>query len=281
MILIALPVVTLGLPVRTIAQDGATLSGHRYVMKIEIEKVADAGGEEANRMFATVGEMLRHTLLPDGVVEASITTDGRSVRSELRGRVLAMPSGTVVLTRAGDANDGYVLDPAAKTYYIVKPAAMNTPDPPAGVTVSSPEVSVNRSGIYDTIVGYRAEKIAASWRMAIPVPDGVEMPPGFPSDVRIEIEEWCSPDVKLPSSKSTNALTAIGSLMPGAEMDALLKMCSVPLRARLYTSMMPGYRIVYAVTSITRTSVSPDLFTVPVGYKEVPMPAPKPPGGGG
>jgi len=128
-ILIALPFVTLGLPVGTIAQHGATPSGHRYVMKIEIEKVADAGGEEASSMFATVGETLRHTLLPDGVVEASITTDGRSVGSELRGRVLAMPSGTVVLTRAGDANDGYVLDPAAKTYYTVKPAAMNMPDP--------------------------------------------------------------------------------------------------------------------------------------------------------
>ena len=43
-------------------------------------------------------------------------------------------------------------------------------------------------------------------------------------------------------------------------------------------SMLPGYAIVSTVTAAESASPAPEMFKLPAGYKEVPMPTPKLPG---
>lgn len=255
-------------------------TAQQYVTRLELQKVADAPAQDANGMMAMASDMLKKMLLPDGPVEMTTTTDGQSVRAETRGRWMTMPSGAIVLMRAGDKNLGYVLNPAEKTYYALKlpEFPMLPPDMP------KPEVGVKASGVFETIAGHRAERVDVSWRIAIPVPEGVEVPPGVPTEIGFQLDLWCAQDIKLRSPRNLanmEAAGAISAMMPGKAVDDLTKSCSFPLKERLRFSVMPEYEIRSTVTSIAEVPSSPDLFAIPAGYKEVPTPEFKFPGIGG
>ncbi len=249
-------------------------------MKIELGKIAAETAAQGDSLLAMMGDMFKQTILPDGTAEMVMTTDGESGRTELRGRWSMMPSGSVMLSRGGDSNS-YVLNPAEKTYYVVKPDAVKMPDLPGGLTLPKPEVTVKPTGTFETIVGHRAERIDVSWRMALPVPEGTDLPPGVPTSVDLQLEQWCAPDVKGPTAERALAVGAMAKMLPGMGFEELLQSCSFPLRSRMRMSLMPGYELLMSVTSITDVSPAPDAFAIPTGYKEVPMPMPKLPGIGG
>jgi hypothetical protein len=269
---------TLSGQVAAAAAPQSQASGQQFVVKIDMQKAAGADAQDANNPLAMAGQMFRQMMLPDGAVEMAVMTDGQSVRTELRGRWLTMPSGTVMLKLAGQANAGYVLNPADKTYYVLKTDAVTMPELPNGMTLPKPEVSVKPGGTFETIAGYRAEKVDVSWRMAIPIPEGVDVPPGLPTDVSLAIEMWCAPDLKMPEASGAMATSAIAKMMPGMGFDQIMNSCSFPLRSRMRLSMMPGYEMLTTVTPGGNQAPSPDLFKIPAGYKEVPMPAPRLPG---
>ena len=245
---------------------------------MEMQKVTGAETPDADNPIAMMGQMVRQMMLPDGVVDMAVATDGQSVRTELHGRWMTMPQNAVLLSLADRANTNYVLDPAARTYYAIKIDAVKLPELPNGMVLPKPEVSVKPSGTFETIAGYRAEKVDVSWRMALPIPEGVDLPPGMPTDVSLAIEMWCAPDVKMPAVNGMLTTGAIGQMLPGIGFDQIAKACSFPMRSRVRLSMMPGYEMVTTVTQASQQPPAPDAFTIPAGYKEVPMPAPKLPG---
>jgi hypothetical protein len=257
------------------AQSAA--GGMRYVMKMELRQVSGGEAQPANPMTAMVADTFKKMVLPEGAVEMEFVTDGQSVRTEMRGQMSMLAKGSVVLYAAGQT-DGYVLNPTEKTYYVLKTPQM--PALPAGMTLPKPEISVKPSGTFETIVGHRAEKVNISWRMPIPIPEGVEVPPGTPTEFSMDIENWCTTDLKMPAS-ATRLMGSVAQSMPGFGLDELAKACPFALRSRMRMSMMPGYEILSTVTSASDASPSPDLFKLPAGYKEVPPPTPKMPGIGG
>ncbi len=250
----------------------AQSTGSEFVSRLELREVAGAPAS-ANQMSTMMVDMFKKMVLPEGPVDVKLITDGQSVRTEMNGTMATLTKGSIVLYPAGQA-DGYVIDPAAKTYYVLK---VQAPQMPAGVTLPKPEVSVKRSGTFDTIAGHRAEKVDIGWRMAMPIPEGMEPPPGMPTDFSMDIENWCATDIKMPSS-AMQMFGGVAQSMPGFGLEELTKACPFALKSRMRMSMLPGYELVQTVTSAKDATPSPDLFKVPAGYKEVQPPTPKMPG---
>lgn len=245
--------------------------GLRYVTKMELQQVP--GDQQAgNPMTAMVVEQMKKSMFPEGPVEMEFLTDGQSVRTEIRsGSMMFSAKGSIMLYGAGQT-DPYVLNPAEKTYYVMK-----TPVMPAGITLPKPEIAIKPTGTFETILGYRAEKVLISWRIPIPVPEGVEMPPGIPTEFTMEMENWCATDVKLPVG-AMKMMSGITQELPGFGIEELAKSCAFALRSTMKMSMLPGYAIVSNVTSAAPASPGPEMFKLPADYKEVPMPTPKLPG---
>jgi hypothetical protein len=252
-------------------------SGLRFVMKMELQQVTGGDQQAANPMTAMIADMFKKTVLPEGSVEMEFLTDGQSVRTEMHGSMATLAKGSVVLYPAGQT-DGYVLNPAEKTYYVLK--VPQAPTLPAGMTLPKPEISVKPSGTFETIVGHRAERVNISFRMPIPVPEGVDLPPGIPTELTLDIENWCATDLKMPAA-AMRLMGGAAQSMPGFGLDEMIKACPFALRSRMRMSMMPGYEILSTVTSASDASPSPDLFKLPAGLKEVPAPTPRIPGVGG
>jgi hypothetical protein len=222
-------------------------------------------------MAAMAADSFKKTVLPEGSVEMEFVTDGQSVRTELRGPMTGLPKGSVVLYPAGQAA-GYVLNPVEKTYFVLRQPQM--PPLPPGVALPKAEVTVKRSGTFETIAGVRAEKVDMSWRMPIPVPPGTEVPPGMPKDVRMEYENWCAADLKMPSA-AMRMMNGVTQSMQGFGLDELTKGCPFAMRSRMRMSTMPGIDLVAEVKSLRPENPSPDLFKLPSGYTEVASPTPK------
>jgi hypothetical protein len=134
-----------------------------------------------------------------------------------------------------------------------------------------PEVTVTPTGTFETILGHKAEKVNLTMRVAVPIPAGVELPANIPSEFVVNMESWCASDVKMPASVM-KLVGMVAQSMPGFGMEDMAKACPFALRMRMRLSMMPGWEMQVTVISQDEASPSPDLFKIPEGYKEVPMP---------
>jgi len=245
----------------------STGGGMRYVMKMELVQIGDAQ-QASNQMAAMAINMFKQTVLPDGSVEMEMLTDGQSLRTEMRGQMATLPKGAIVLYPAGQT-DGFVLNPQEKTYYVMKPP--QAPVLPGGMAMPKAEIAVKPSGTFETIAGHKAEKVVIAWRMPMPVPEGVELPPGMPTELTMDIENWCASDMKIPSG-ATRMMSGMAQAMPGFGLEEIAKACPFAMRSTMRMSMLPGYAIVSTVTSTSDASPAPDTFKVPADYKEVPAP---------
>jgi hypothetical protein len=194
--------------------------------------------------------------LPDGKAEMEYVTDGRSVRAVLHGRMAGQLDGTVSLSIAGDP-DHYVLNPVDRTYWVAKPR-------PAGTSPEGSATAVQRTNTFETIAGYRAEKMTLVYRELPPPPPGVA-----PMELRVELETWCTSQLDVPAGMVMNMAL---SFMNEATAREFQKACPLVLRSVMRMSTMPGYEVTSVVTSIQKVSPSPDLFRVPPGYREVQRP---------
>jgi hypothetical protein len=252
-------------------------TGLRLVMKMELQEVVTSGAPPAaaNSMTAMMGDMFKKMLLPEGAAEMEFLTDGQSVRTEMHGTMGTLAKGSVILYPVGQT-DGYVLNPGEKTDYVLK--MPQAPTLPAGMTLPKPEISVKPSGTFEIIAGHRAERVNISFRMPIPVPEGVDLPPGMPTELTLDLENWCATDLKMPAA-AMRLLNGVAQSMPGFGLDEMAKACPIAMRSRMRMSMMPGYELVTNITSASEASPSPDMFSLPAGLKEVPPPTPRMPGG--
>jgi len=250
------------------AQTGGG-GGLRFVYALKIERNNTASPSDPVATMAV--ENFRKGVLPEGSVEMEFVTDGQSVRTELRGPMSGLPKGSVVLFPAGQAA-GYVLNPAEKTYFVLRPPQM--PPLPPGATLPKPAVTVKPSGTFETIAGLKAEKVNMSWSMPMPVPPGAEVQPGMPKDISMEYENWCAPDIRMPAA-AMKLMQGAEQSIQGLGFETFTKACPFAVRSRMRMSAMPGVDVVSEVTSFRRDNPSPDLFKLPPGYTEVPSPTPK------
>jgi hypothetical protein len=165
-----------------------------------------------------------------------------------------------VLQRAGE-NVMRVLNPANKTWYEI-PSNQNL-----GALLGTPDVDIQPAGEKATIAGQRAEHFRFTETLRVPAPEGVSLPPDFPTTLQLSGDLW-STDAFSGSGYATvfKTLQAFAAI-PGVE--ALTAGGRFPLRIHLRSSIMPGYEIQSEVTAIGPVAADPSLFTVPAGYQKV------------
>jgi hypothetical protein len=204
-------------------------------------------------------------MAPDGVIETEYITDGRAARRVQHGRSANDPDGTIILVRAGESNR-LVLDSASRTFY-VRPAWIPPSDPASRV-----KVTLRPTGTFETLTGYKAQKILVSYRGPLERTPGGEPPAGASSEIVTDIQVWCAPEIRVPASVTTMMNPLVRVAADPAVVQQFAKACPLPLRSSVTNSLMPGYAVVSTVTMIRRASPSPDLFRLPANYRERPAP---------
>lgn len=216
--------------------------------------------------YGNFGPLLTQLLTPDGPVDIQYVIAGEQTRADVRGRLAALPKGSVVIQKMGDETIR-VLNPANQTWYEI-PTNQNL-----GVLLGTPDVTIEPTGEKATIAGHRAERFRFTQVLRIPLPEGTALPAHFPQDLQLSGDLW-STDAFAGASyagvfKTLQAFAAI----PGVE--ALTAGGRFPLRIALRSPVMPGYEIRSEVTTIGPIAADPAQFEVPRGYQRV-----RPPGGG-
>jgi Domain of unknown function (DUF4412) len=172
-----------------------------------------------------------------------------------------------VLQTVGDATIR-VLNPTNKTWYEI-PANQNL-----GALLGTPDVTIEPAGEKATIAGQRADRFRFKETLHVPVPEGVSLPPDFPSDIELSGDLWSTDAFAGGSYASVFRTLQAFAAIPGVE--ALTAGGRFPLRIALRSTIMPGYEIRSEVTAVGPAPVDASLFTVPAGYQKV-----LPPVGGG
>ena len=224
--------------------------GLEFVLTIEAQR-------QPGVQQPSIGDRFMDALLPDRHAEVDYVTDGSSARKTVRGRLPGLPNGSVTLALVGD-NKQYVLDPAARTYYIILPDSA-VPDDHAVVTITP-------TTVYQPVQGFKARQVGLLVRETIPAPPGQRASGNVQTELRVEGEYWCSEDVPV-SDSLTRILPTIRSAR-----QRLTAACSFPLMSRVRYSAMPEYTVVSSVISLRPSTPSADLFAIPSGYREVPPP---------
>jgi hypothetical protein len=244
----------------------ATLKATIRMSIAKIDVPAPAIGEKA-AAYGNFGPLIAQLLTPEGPVDIQYLIAGDQTRAEVKGKLATLPVGSVVLQKVGDATIR-ILNPTNKTWYEI-PADQNL-----GALLGTPDVTIEPVNQTATIAGQRAERFRFKQKLHVPVPEGVSLPPDFPSDIELTGDLW-STDAFAGSGYATvfKTLQAFAAI-PGVE--ALTAGGRFPLRIALRSSIMPGYEIRTEVTAIGPAPVDAALFTVPASYQKI-----VPPVGGG
>ena len=244
----------------------ATLKATIRMSVAKIDAPAPPIGDKATA-YGNFGPLVAQLITPEGPVDIQYLIAGDQTRADVKGRLATLPAGSVVLQKLGDEMIR-VLNPSNKTWYEI-PASQNL-----GALLGTPDVTVEPAGERATIAGQRADRFRFKETLHVPVPEGVSLPPDFPSDIELTGDLW-STDAFAGGGYTTvfRTLQAFAAI-PGVE--ALTAGGRFPLRIALRSSIMPGYEIRSEVTAIGPTPPDSSLFTVPAGYQKI-----LPPVGGG
>ena len=226
-------------------------SGLQLVVKVEPHRVA---GQDATEQAARVIE----TQFPDGSAELELITDGQAVRATLSGGMFGFADGTVRLVPRGSSSR-YVINPTARTYRVDKPADLDG---------QKPEFSVKATGVYKSILGYRAQRVTASYRQIVKTP--MAGPDGKNAmEVRVELENWCTSALKVPLTMAD--MMNVGQRLAGWAAAQYGPACPLSLESVMKMSILPGFEIVSTTRSIRRLSTfPPGVFELPNSYRELP-----------
>lgn len=213
--------------------------------------------------YDNFGPIVARLVTPDGPVDIQYLIAPDESRAELRGRLAALNSGTVVLERAGDEMLR-VLNGENKTWYEI-PAGDNP-----GAALGTPDVDIEPTTDVATIAGQTAKRYVFTETLHVPPPQGAALPPDFPADLTLSGDLWTT-DAFAGSGyagviKTLQAFAAI----PG--IDALTAGGRFPLRLVLRSNVMPGYEIRSEVTALREVPVDAAAFRVPAGYQHVVAP---------
>jgi hypothetical protein len=244
----------------------ATLKATIRMSVAKIDAPAPAVGDKASA-YGNFGPLVAQLLTPEGPVDIQYVIAGDQSRADVKGRLATLPPGSIVLQKLEEATIR-VLNPANKTWYEI-PANQNL-----GVLLGTPDVTIEPTGEKATIAGQRAERFRFKETLHVPVPEGVSLPPDFPSDIELNGDLWSTDAFAGAGYASVFRTLQAFAAIPGVE--ALTAGGRFPLRIALRSSIMPGYEIRSEVTAIGPVAGDPSFFTVPAGFQKV-----LPPVGGG
>jgi hypothetical protein len=251
------------------AQPAPASAALKATIRMSIAKIdapAPPIGDKASA-YGNFGPLIAQLLTPEGPVDIHYFIAGDESRAEVKGRLATLPAGSVVLQKRGDAMIR-VLNPTNKTWYEI-PANQNL-----GALLGTPDVTIEPTGQKATIAGQRADRFRFQETLRVPVPEGVSLPPDFPSDIDLNGDLWSTDAFAGSGYASVFRTLQAFAAIPGVE--ALTAGGRFPLRIALRSSIMPGYEIRSEVTAIGPAPADPALFTVPAGYQKI-----VPPTGGG
>jgi hypothetical protein len=249
----------------------------RAELKITSKMVARqvAGAPAGNDMMAAmVGPMLTQMYGGAEGVEMVVTMheDGR-LRTDYVGAFAGMPPGAAVIMRTDGTAVGF--DAKAQTWWkMVDPMA--DPNAAAMLAQLKPQVTTKRTGEFSTVAGLKAERVAMTLVMAIPMPPGADqMPPEIlamiPKEIRVEGDNWVAP-AHTKYMKTMSKVLAQGP-MAGLGLDKILnELQGLSVRQVVRMSMLAGWELETLVTKVVEEDTPDSVFDVPAGYKEVPMP---------
>jgi hypothetical protein len=244
----------------------ATLQATIRMSVAKIDAPAPAVGDKASA-YGNFGPLVAQLLTPEGPVDIQYVIAGDQSRADVKGRLATLPAGSIVLQKLGESTIR-VLNPANKTWYEI-PANQNL-----GALLGTPDVTIEPAGEKATIAGQRAERFRFKETLHVPVPEGVSLPPDFPSDIELNGDLWSTDAFAGSGYASVFRTLQAFAAIPGVE--ALTAGGRFPLRIALRSSVMPGYEIRSEVTAIGPVAADPSFFIVPTGFQKV-----LPPVGGG
>ncbi len=231
-----------------------------------------AGGDMMAQMMAP---MMKQMFGGDAGIEMTTTTheDGRS-RIEYKGEFGGLPAGTVLLLRADGSSVGY--NPKAGTWWKM-PGLADMPAEVADLMAQmKPTITTKKSGQFETLVGLRAERVAMTMVMPIPLPpEAANAPPELlamiPREIRMDGDMWLSERHAKYAKATAKALT--GGPMAQMGFDKLMdSLDGLMLKQVMRMSLLPGYEMETLVLSVSEEDTPDSIFDLPAGLKEVPMP---------
>jgi hypothetical protein len=241
----------------------------KATIRMSIVKVDAPGPSRAAKPspYGNFGPLISQLLTPEGPVDIQYIIAGDESRAEVQGRLATLPRGSIVLQRMGE-DTIRVLNPTNKTWYEI-PANQNL-----GALLGTPDVDVQPTGEKGTIASQRADRFRFRETLHVPVPEGVSLPPDFPTDLELTGDLWSTDAYAGGDYAAVFRTLQAFAAIPG--VAALTAGGRFPLRIAMRSSIMPGYEIRSEVTAIGPTATDPSLFTVPAGYQKI-----QPPVGGG
>ena len=247
------------------APPPATLKATIRMSVAKIDAPAPPIGDKATA-YGNFGPLISQLVTPEGPVDIQYLIAGGETRADVKGRLATLPAGSVVLQKMGDEMIR-VLNPSNKTWYEI-PASQNL-----GALLGTPDVTIEPANEKATIAGQRADRFRFKQTLHVPLPEGVSLPPDFPSDIELTGDLWSTDAFAGGSYAAVFRTLQAFAAIPGIE--ALTAGGRFPLRIALRSTIMPGYEIRSEVTAIGPAASDASLFTVPAGYQKV-----VPPGGG-
>jgi hypothetical protein len=242
----------------------------KVVSKLEVRKVETT--EAPNPFFAMMGNAMAQQMTQmNGMETTTFIGEGR-VRTEMSKPLPNLPPFTITIMRADGTMIG--INPTDKTYYESK-----MPDMSALLEQGmKPTVTVNRTGESATLLGRRVEQVMVEMKMPLPIPPeaAAQLPPGFPSEIVMTIENWTAEALKQYGTEMVKGNPTMAALGLGDVADI-----GFAMRQILRSPMLAGYEMETTVTSVSEESLPASLFDVPDGYTQVAAPTGMPGMGGG
>jgi hypothetical protein len=242
----------------------------KVVSRMDVRKVEST--EPPNPFFAMLGNVMSQQMAQmDGMETTTYIGDGM-VRTEMSKPLPSLPPFTVTIMKADGTMIG--INPTDRTYYESKMPDMNA----LLEQGMKPTVTVNRTGEFSTLLGRRVERVMVEMKMPLPIQPEVvaQLPPGFPSEVVMTIENWTADAFKAYGTQMVKGNPTMAALGLAELADIGFAMKQV-----VRSSMLAGYEMETNVTSVSEGAVSADLFTVPEGYTKVAAPTGLPGRGAG
>jgi hypothetical protein len=205
----------------------------------------------------------------------TLNADGRT-RIEYRSAFAGMPAGAVIITRADGTSVGF--DAKAGTWWKMPSLADMPAEQAAILAQMKPEVTTRKTGQFETVAGFKAEKVTLSMRMPIPLPpEAAQLPAEFlammPREFIFEGDSWVTPQF----DKYMKALmkTAMAGPLAQFGFDKLMTdLGGFAVKQVMRMNLLAGYEMETVVISAVEEAVPASAFDVPAGLKEVPMPTP-------
>lgn len=257
-----------------VAVASAPLSAElKVTSRMSVRAVPDAP-PAADMLSQMMGPMLLQMFGGlDGVEMVSIWHEDGRTRTEYRTAFAGLPAGAVIVTRADGTSVGF--DPKAETWWKMSDDA-DMAEQAAFMAQMKPEITTKKTGQFETLAGFRAERITLAMRMPIPLPPEVaQAPPEFlallPREFTFEGDMWVAPQF----SKYTAAVAKSALAGPLAQFgfDKLQEgLDGLAVRQVMRMNLLAGYEMETVVVSAVEEAAPASSFDVPAGFKEVPMP---------